>query len=121
MKILLIISIVFTLIYTAYRIFYKMNQSGNLNTLLEKNAIILDVRTSVEYARGHIINATNIPLGELRTRFTELDKSKTYITVCSHGLRSVKALNLLKERGFVHVYNGGSWEDLSKKHSLSTR
>lgn len=44
--------------------------------------------------------------------YIELDPKKTYITVCSHGLRSVKAENILKERGFKHIYNGGAWTDL---------
>ncbi|MCJ7936127.1 MAG: rhodanese-like domain-containing protein [Chryseobacterium sp.] len=44
----------------------------------------------------------------------ELDPEKIYITVCSHGLRSVKAENILKEKGFRSVYNGGAWSDLQK-------
>lgn len=61
---------------------------------------------------GHIKGAVNISLGTIRERYTELDPDKTYITVCSHGLRSVKAEHILKEKGFKHVHNGGAWNDL---------
>jgi len=43
-----------------------------------------------------------------------LDKNKTYITCCSHGLRSIKAVTLLKEHGYDSIFNGGSWIDLEK-------
>lgn len=83
-----------------------------LDKKIKNGAIILDVRTVGEYATGHIDGSVNISLGEIRERYTELDPSKTYITVCSHGLRSVKAQNILKEHGFKNVYNGGAWTDL---------
>ena len=60
---------------------------------------MLDVRTPKEYAAGHINGAVNISLGTIRERYKELDPQKVYITYCSHGLRSVKAANLLKQRG----------------------
>lgn len=50
----------------------------------------------------------------LQERYVELDPEKTYITVCSHGLRSVKVESILKEKGFKKVYNGGAWSDLQK-------
>ncbi|OBW41652.1 hypothetical protein AB670_01968 [Chryseobacterium sp. MOF25P] len=53
-------------------------------------------------------------LGTIRERYVELAPAKTYITVCSHGLRSVKAEHILKEKGFKKVYNGGAWNDLQK-------
>ena len=58
-------------------------------------AIILDVRTEDEYNTGRIKGSINIPLGKIRERYTELDPEKTYITTCSHGLRSVKVETLL--------------------------
>ena len=83
---------------------------------MENGAVILDVRTEREYKTGHIQGSKNISLGTIRERYTELDTAKTYITICSLGLRSVKAEQLLKERGFKHVYNGGAWIDL--QHNL---
>ncbi|MEM8937964.1 MAG: rhodanese-like domain-containing protein [Bacteroidota bacterium] len=112
MKKLIIILIVLGVVYAVYKIYQQKNIDSNLRELIAQGAIILDVRTKGEFENGHIQNAVNISLGEIRERFIELDTSKTYITYCSHGLRSIKVKNLLKEKGFRSVYNGGSQEDL---------
>lgn len=117
MRRLLIIGGVLLLLYTAYRIYRINTLSKGLDKLLARGAVVLDVRTQMEFGTGHIEGAVNIPLGQLRERYLELDTSKTYITVCSHGLRSVKAQKLLKERGVRHVYNGGATSDLEKLFS----
>ncbi len=114
MKYLLITAVSVLLVYLAYRTYRFVNLADGLDKKIENGAIILDVRTAGEYATGHIEGSINISLGEIRERYVELDPSKTYITICSHGLRSVKAENLLKERGFKNVYNGGAWSDLEK-------
>ena len=114
MKYLLITAICALVIYFAYRTYLYLSLADGLSKKIENGAIILDVRTSKEYAMGHIKDAVNIPLGEIRERYTELNPSRTYITTCSHGLRSVKVENLLKEKGFKNVYNGGAWTDLEK-------
>lgn len=101
-------------IYIGYRTFRFATLTDGLDRKIAQGALILDVRTAGEYATGHIEGSINISLGTLRERYTELDTGKTYITTCSHGLRSVKAAALLKERGFQHVYNGGAWADLEK-------
>ena len=76
--------------------------------------MILDVRTEKEYKTGHIYGAVNIPLSHLHTGPIPFDTSTAIITCCSHGLRSVKAVSLLKQRGYNKVYNGGAWTDLQQ-------
>ncbi|MEZ0005143.1 phage shock protein E [Flavobacterium sp. 28YEA47A] len=114
MKRIIIIIRVLVLIYIGYRIYRIYTLDKGLDQLLSEGAIILDVRTQNEFDMGHIEGSLNISLGEIRNRYVELDTSKTYITVCSHGLRSVKAENILKEKGFKKVYNGGAWNDLQE-------
>lgn len=114
MKRLLIIGGVLLVIYIGYRIYRINTLSKGLDKLIARGAVVLDVRTQTEFETGHIDGAVNMPLGQLRERYVELDTTRTYITVCSHGLRSVKARQLLKERGFRHVYNGGASSDLEK-------
>ncbi|WP_100074284.1 rhodanese-like domain-containing protein [Chryseobacterium camelliae] len=103
-------------VYTAYKIYRYQTLDDGLDKKLRNGAVILDVRTEKEYHTGHISGSLNISLGTIRERYTELDPNTTYITVCSHGLRSVKAEKILKEKGFKKVYNGGAWTDL--RHSL---
>lgn len=114
MKRVIIIIGVLILIYIGYRVYRIYTLDKGLDKLLSEGAIILDVRTQNEFNMGHIQGSLNISLGEIRNRYVELDTSKTYITVCSHGLRSVKAENILKEKGFKKVYNGGAWNDLQE-------
>lgn len=86
--------------------------TDSLDKKIENGAIILDVRTEKEFKTGHINGSINISLGTIRERYIELDPKKTYITCCSHGLRSIKAEAILKDKGFKNVYNGGAWSDL---------
>lgn len=112
-NILIFCGIVLT-VYVVYRIYRYQTLENGLDKLIKNGAVILDVRTEKEYAMGHINGSLNISLGEIRERYVELDQNKTYITVCSHGLRSVKVEHILKEKGFKKVYNGGAWSDLQK-------
>lgn len=120
MKNLLIFCGIVATIYIVYRVYNYQTLDNGLDSLIKNGAVILDVRTEKEFKTGHITGSQNISLGEIRERFTELDKNKTYITVCSHGLRSVKVESILKEKGFKNVYNGGAWSDLQKSFNLTS-
>ena len=72
---------------------------------------IVDVRSSEEFAAGHLRDAKHIPLADLGARIGELDKSKnrTIVMVCQTGARSDKAARQLQAAGFedVHSLEGG--------------
>lgn len=114
MKTIYIIISGILLIYISYRTYRIATLDNGLAEKIKNGAIILDVRTENEYKMGHIDGSINISLGTIRERYVELDTSKTYITCCSHGLRSVKVKTILKEKGFKNVFNGGTWPDLEK-------
>jgi len=46
-------------------------------------AVFLDVRSSDDYAAGHIPGALSIPLAELESRLGELDPGSWIITYCT--------------------------------------
>ena len=46
----------------------------NYNALIEKGAVIVDVRTAGEYANGHIRGSKNISLDGINSRVAELKK-----------------------------------------------
>lgn len=123
-KTMIIISIVIIAITGTY-VFYKQYQQRNIEkdipALVSNGAIILDVRTAKEYSKGHIEGSVNIALSKLRDENLLLDKDKTYITCCSHGLRSIKAVEVLKARGYPNIYNGGPCSDLEKKIKNNVR
>lgn len=82
--------------------------------LLEKGAIIVDVRTEVEYRNGHMVKSVNIPLQELNQRLRELNPLVPIIVCCASGVRSASAKGMLERAGFK-AYNGGSWKNLKHK------
>jgi len=72
----------------------------------EKNAVILDVRTTEEFNDGHIENAihTDVLQSESFKKYiATLPKNKTYLLYCRSGKRSANALNIMKESGFTDV------------------
>lgn len=83
--------------------------------LLEKGAVIIDVRTKGEFQGGHIKGAINIPLQSLESNLSKIKKDKPVITCCASGMRSASATSLLKSKGYAEVYNGGGWMSLQNK------
>jgi len=72
------------------------------------NIVLVDVRTAIEYANGHIEGAVNIPVDELRHRLDELDHSKEIWVYCQVGLRGYTASRILKQKGYrVKNLTGG--------------
>ena len=74
----------------------------------EKNAILLDVRTSQEYREGHIPGSKNVPLQQL-DKLEELTENKDTVlyVYCHSGARSRQATNFLQYMGYTNVHNIG--------------
>ena len=69
---------------------------------------LLDVRTTGEFAQGHIDGFVNIPVDELRERLGELDRGKPVYVICQSGLRSYIACRILAGNGFdCYNFSGG--------------
>lgn len=86
-----------------------------IDKAIEQGAVILDVRTSAEYAGGHVATSTNIPLQDLKNQIVKVRAfKKPIITCCASGNRSGQAVALLKANG-IEAYNGGSWQDVKAK------
>ena len=66
---------------------------------------VLDVREKDEVEKKRIPGSVWIPLGELKKRFHELDKSKEIVVHCESGLRSYKACLRLQHEGLKNVRN----------------
>ncbi len=86
------------------------------SSILDKNTIVLDVRTEEEYfgPLGHIENAILIPIQELQSRLDELNqfKNETIYVVCRSGQRSSVGKDILNANNFRAVnVDGGmiSW------------
>jgi len=76
--------------------------------------VILDVRTSSEYAAGHIESAMNLDYysNSFQHDLGMLDKEKTYLVYCLTGYRSGLAMDMMEDLGFEYVYGlSGGVED----------
>jgi adenylyltransferase/sulfurtransferase len=66
---------------------------------------LIDVREPHELEISRLPNATNIPLGQLAARLSELDSAEDLVLFCKSGARSTRALELLTSAGFKKVKN----------------
>jgi len=76
---------------------------------------VVDVREPDEYEIAKVAGVPLLPLSQLTERFTELDPNQQYYLHCKAGVRSMKALNFLRQQGFKYVKSvkGGitAWSD----------
>ncbi len=77
---------------------------------LENGALVIDVRSSVEFSSGHLPNAINLPLGEIRNLLPQRVKNRDRVLLlhCQSGMRSNVAKNQLRSLGFANAFNLGS-------------
>jgi len=81
----------------------------------EKGILLVDVRTSGEVKGGKIGNAQNFDVNNpnFSNSFAAIQKGRTILLYCQGGIRSQKAMRILKSNGFTNVFDlkGGynSW------------
>ncbi|MCU7905821.1 MAG: rhodanese-like domain-containing protein [Candidatus Thiodiazotropha sp. (ex Epidulcina cf. delphinae)] len=82
-----------------------------------QNAVIVDIRPTADFHKGHIINALNIPSNGFANQMGILDKhkDKPIIVSCRSGAQSSGACRQLKKAGFDQAFNlkGGilAWQN----------
>lgn len=74
---------------------------------------LLDVRTHFEYKMGHLPDAVNIPLEQLRDRLSDIPRDRRIVTQCNVGYRSYVAQQILRQHGFSDVRNLSGGDSLA--------
>ncbi len=92
----------------------------DLENYNEKETIILDVREELELISGKLNDSINIPLSELRKRYTELPKDKEIWTYCAVGLRGYIASRFLTQKGYK-VKNLAGGIKIEEKELIKTQ
>lgn len=72
--------------------------------------LLLDVRTPLEFASGHIPDAINIPVDDLRNRLAELPQDRPIVAYCQVGQRGYLATRVLMQAGFKVSNLGGGYK-----------
>jgi rhodanese-related sulfurtransferase len=74
--------------------------------LINSDAVVIDLRNAEAFARGHIVNAKNIPFDELQANKDKIAKyaKKAIVAVCDGGMTSGKVVDSLRKSGIENVY-----------------
>ncbi len=75
--------------------------------LINKGALVIDVRKPEEFEKGHIVNARNVPLERLAQGDDAIKKQKNKIllAVCADGTSAGRAANALRKAGYEHAFS----------------
>jgi len=83
----------------------------------DENLVVIDVRKETEYADGHIKEALNIPLLELKdpASMANMEDTHNIYVHCAGGYRSVIASSLIKKEGIHNIRNViGGWSSIKQ-------
>jgi rhodanese-related sulfurtransferase len=90
---------------------------GATELINRQDAVVIDVRPAADFAKGHVINAVNIPMNGFKNQMAVLSKYKgrPIVISCRSGSQSSAACHILRKAGFEEVFNlkGGvmAWEN----------
>jgi rhodanese-related sulfurtransferase len=95
-------------------IFKGSSNPSSIEEYLKKGAYLIDVRTPMEFASGHVEGSVNIPLDILHQYIPELQRKSHIIVFCRTGNRSGMAKSMLEANGIQNVINGGAWQEVKR-------
>ena len=89
---------------------------------MEKNAVLLDVRTPEEHKSGYLEGAELLPLAELENKIVNKVPAKNRLVYiyCRSGRRAGTAVEKLKTMGYTDLHNLGAMKDARQRLGLST-
>lgn len=97
-----------------FGMFSQKDKLEKIKEYLENDAIILDVRTQMEWDEGHIEGSKHIVLTVVPLQVEEIKSwNKPIIAVCKSGGRSEQATQFLSQHG-LDVINGGPWQNVNQ-------
>ena len=71
------------------------------HSAVDRGAVIIDVRTTKEYAQKHVSGALNIPVEEISKSVARVPRDKELIIYCASGNRSAHATSILRQKGWT--------------------
>jgi rhodanese-related sulfurtransferase len=89
----------------------KRNQSAlspnDAVRLINQGAAVIDVRSSAEFANGHLSNARHLPAENLASAAESLKrfKDKPVLVYCERGGNAAASIHKLRALGFTQLFN----------------
>lgn len=100
-------------------------EAQDLAARLDENAGVqlLDVRSRLEYERGHIPGARSTPIQTFRQALAdlELDTECPVVLICRTAHRSIPATRLLRAQGYEALQLAGGMNAWWRHHLPTTR
>ena len=85
--------------------------------------LVLDVRRPAEFADGHVKDAMNLPLEDMKdpALLADFEEDQNIYVHCAGGYRSVIATSLLKRQGIHNLRNVvGGWNKIREESKIPT-
>ena len=75
--------------------------------LINKGALVIDIRKPDEFESGHIVNARNVPIDRMQKGEENVhkQKSKILLAVCADGSIAGRAVSYLRKAGFENAFS----------------
>jgi rhodanese-related sulfurtransferase len=111
--------LIWPLVSRPFRASHEIGAFEAVQLINRRDALVLDVRDTGDYAAGHIVNAKHIPEAQLADRMKELEKhrSRPIIVACRTGQRAPAVTATLRKQGYPEVFalRGGiaAWQQAS--------
>ena len=71
----------------------------------EAKPLLLDVREPWEWQTARIEGAQHLPMGQIPASTEQLDRTRTTVVICHHGMRSLQVIAFLQRQGFDNLHN----------------
>jgi len=98
-----------------FGLFGQGGSSSEIKEYLDKDAVVVDVRTQAEWDEGHIDGSKHIVLTIIPLKVDEIKAlNKPVILVCRSGGRAGQAKQVLERNG-IDVINGGAWQTVAQE------
>jgi rhodanese-related sulfurtransferase len=107
------------LVSRPFRVSHEIGAIDAVQLINRRDALVLDVRDTGDYAAGHITGARHVPEAQLAERLKEIEKHRTrpIIVSCRTGSRAPSVCAMLRKRGFAEAFalRGGiaAWQQAS--------
>ncbi|MEQ1502472.1 MAG: rhodanese-like domain-containing protein [Myxococcota bacterium] len=82
--------------------------ADRIRSVVAAGSLVVDVRTTDEFASGHVGGAINVPVQGIGSRLGELGpKDRPIVVYCRSGGRSAQAAAILRSAGWAEVIDVG--------------
>ncbi len=88
---------------------YSQITAPQLHALLQapedQRPHLLDVREPWEFQLAKIDGAENLPMGQIPASIDTIEKARSTVVICHHGVRSLQVVAFLQHHGFANLHN----------------